>query len=472
MQNVLPENIIILAKACLEKTGKPLYVVGGSVRDFLSGFSLTSSDFDLCAPISAENFSAIAKECGFLIDAVYKHTGTVKFSYASTKTNQQTQFEYASFRSDKYIRGEHTPAEIFFTEDILLDAKRRDFTCNAIYYDITRDTFIDPLGGQKDIQKKILTTVDNANKVFGEDGLRLMRLARMAGTTGFLPDTKTMMGATQNAALIKDISPERILAELRLILAADEKYGNKNGVYTALSILDKTRVLDGIFPELTAGRGLKQRADFHDHDVLEHSLRAAGYAKKQVRLASLLHDVGKPTAYFRDGRFVNHPIVGADLCKTILTRLKAPLKETNLICDLTLWHMYDYDLATKENKLRKFIVQHYELMDDLLAVKQADFSACKDNLSPAPCIVKWNHLISQMHAEGVAFSFKELAVDGNDLMQVVQEKKFLGIALNLLLSHVAIHPEDNTKEKLLILAPRLLTQNGITENAQNTHEKL
>ena len=253
-----------------------------------------------------------------------------------------------------------------------------------------------------------------------------MRLARMAGTTGFLPDAETLAGAKHNAALIADVSPERIFAELRLILESDEKYGNKGGVYRALSLLDETRVLDGILPELTAGRGLKQRADFHDHDVLEHSLRAAAYADRHVRLASLLHDIGKPAAFFRDGKFSEHPNVGADLCLEILTRLKAPAKETNLICELTLWHMYDYDLHTKENKLRKFMVSHADILNDLLLVKQTDYSACKDDLSPAPCVVKWKELIGKMREEGAAFSLKELRVNGNDLAGVIEDKRLIG----------------------------------------------
>ena len=126
MRNILPKNIILLAEACMKETGKPLYAVGGSVRDFLAGFSLASSDFDLCAPVPADTFAEIAKKNGFRIDAEYRRTGTVKFSSFSSAQScdfaknggEKSQFEYAAFRSDKYVRGEHTPAETFFTEDI------------------------------------------------------------------------------------------------------------------------------------------------------------------------------------------------------------------------------------------------------------------------------------------------------------------------------------------------------------------
>ena len=381
----------------------------------------------------------------------------------------KVEAEYAAFRSDKYIRGEHTPAETFFTEDISLDARRRDFACNAIYYDISADSFVDLLGGIDDVNAKRLRTADAPDKVFGEDGLRLLRLARFAGTTGFTPTAETIASAKKNAALIADIAPERVFAELKLILAADEKYGNERGVYEALKILDETRVLDGIFPELTAGRNLKQRADFHDHDVLEHSLRAAAYSVRagalaggedvpapfEVRLAALLHDIGKPAAYFRDGKFSDHPNMGAEICRAALTRLKAPVKTIAFIEDLTRWHMYDYDLKTKENKLRKFIVSHYDIFAALLLVKQADYSACKDNLSPAPCVIRLKNLEAKMRAENVPFSLKELAVRGNEIAPLLPSPRYVGATLNELLLHCAMIPSDNVKERLLRLAAAL-----------------
>lgn len=469
MRDFLPKPLISLAEEVKTKTGKPLYLVGGCVRDFFAGFPLASSDFDLCAPVHAEIFTEIASSCGFRADAAYARTGTVKISTVAAKNSQRTEAEFAAFRSDKYVRGEHTPAETFFTEDILLDARRRDFACNAVYYDIFSDSFVDPLGGIGDIRSKILRTADSPDKVFGEDGLRLLRLARFAGTTGFIPTPETVASAKKNAELVADVSPERVFAELKLILTAEQKYGNDRGVYEALKLLDETRVLDKIFPELTAGRNLKQRADFHDHDVLEHSLRAAAYSVRasalfggedipssfNVRLAALLHDIGKPAAFFRDGKFSDHPNVGATICRDALTRLKAPTKTIALAEELTRYHMYDYDLKTKENKLRKFIVSHYSVFPELLLVKQADYSACKDDLSPAPCVIRMKKLEAKMRAEGAPFTLKELAVRGNEIAPLLPSPRYVGTTLESLLLHCAITPADNTKARLLRLAPAL-----------------
>ena len=117
--------------------------------------------------------------------------------------------------------------------------------------------------------------------------------------------------------------------------------------------------------------------------------------------------------------------------------------------------MYDYDLKTKENKLRRFIVEHADIADDLLLLKQADYSACKDDLSTAPCVKRWRALMDKMKGEGVPFSLKQLAVKGDEIAPLLPSPRFVGAALRALLLHVAVHPQENTKERLLYLAPKL-----------------
>ncbi len=447
MQKILPQELKKLARAC----HNPLYVVGGSVRDFLAGLTPRALDWDICSPTPAEEFAEIAKAHGLTVQAVYKNTGTVKIK------GQEGDYEYSCFRSDKYVRGTHVPVEIFFTEDIALDAKRRDFTANAVYFDIAADQFVDPLQGIPAVREKRLTTVDAAAKVFGEDGLRLMRLARQAAQIGFTPDCECLQGAKANAALLQDISPERIFYELTATLTAEQKCGVQDAPYHGLQILEDTGVLAQILPELAKGKGLSQRADFHKYDVLEHSLRAVRYMEGldnsyPLRLAALLHDVGKPLCMLRDGNAHNHPEEGERLAEEILHRLKAPKAVIRRVAWLVRWHMYDFDCKTSENKLRRFFVQNHATLGDLLKVKQADFSACTDDPSKAPTCQKWEALLTKMKAEGVPFSLKELAVDGRDIENAGIEKTRIGETLNALLNHVAVLPKDNTKERLLRLA--------------------
>lgn len=444
MQKILPKNLILLAK----RLPKPLYAVGGAVRDCIANLNPKGArDWDICAPLPAQEFAQTAEKLGFSVKSVYKNTGTVKL-----QDSEGVYYEFSSFRSDKYIRGMHTPSEIYFTDDIALDARRRDFTCNAVYYDINADKYIDILDGIPAIKQKRLTTVDNPNKVFGEDGLRLMRLARQAGTLGFTPDNDCLLGAQKNCALIHDIAPERIHAELMQILYADEKYGVKDGHYQGLKVLENTGVLKCILPELTLGKQIAQRPDYHKYDVLEHCLRAVLYAQPSVRLSALLHDIGKPYCAVNEGNVHNHAEEGERLAGEILTRLKAPNKTVFEVKTLVKWHMYDFNCQTSENKIRRFIVTHYPYIEALLALKQADFSACADGLNVAPTVEKWRRIIQKMQADNTPFTLKQLAVNGKELLTLGLAPKTLSKTLNALLLHVAVNPKDNKKERLLKLA--------------------
>ena len=448
MQFVLPQNLIRLA----QNLPSPLYVVGGSLRDFLLGISPRGGnrDWDICAPVSVDVLQKTATSLGFSVKACYKNTGTLKLASPSGE-----HCEFTSFRSDKYVRGKHTPDEVFFTSDIALDAKRRDFTANAVYYDIVNKKIVDPLDGVTAIREKRLTTVAPAEKVFGEDGLRLMRLARFAGTLGFTPDNDCLNGAKKNAFLIKDIQPERIFTELSAILCADKKYGVTFGHYHGLDILEKTGVLDYIIPELTLGRNMLQRPDFHKYDVLTHSLLSVKYAEESVRLACLLHDVGKPFCSLRDGNSYAHPNEGARIATDILTRLKAPKKVVAQTEKLVSLHMYDFNCQVSENKLRKFFIINYPYLKELMLVKQADFSACKDDVSIAHTLVKWRALLEKMQEENVPFTTKDLAVNGKDLLGAGIAPTKISTLLQRLLLHVCVNPIDNKKARLLRLALKI-----------------
>lgn len=445
LKTLIPEPLLRLAKAC----SSPLYLVGGAVRDAVADLTPLNGnrDLDICSPMPFDDFLSVATACGFAAKSVFKNTGTVKLT-----DENKNEYEYCSFRSDKYVRGTHVPVAIFFTDDIELDARRRDFTANAVYYDIKNEKIVDPLNGVTAIKEKRLTTVAPSEKVFGEDGLRLMRLARQAACLGFSPDEECLSGAKQNARLIDDISPERIFTELCQLLSADKKYGVEGGVYHGLKLLEDTGVLARIFPELTLGKNMAQRADFHKYDILEHSLRAAAYADERVRLAALLHDVGKPFCTLRDGNSYAHPKEGARLAKEILIRLKAPKKTIQRIPALIEWHMYDLDCKTSENKLRRFFVAHLDILDELLLLKQADFSACMDNFSTAPTCKRWTELLEKLQAERAPLRLKELAVTGKDILALGIAENKVSAVLNALLTHAVVNPADNEKERLSCLA--------------------
>ncbi len=447
MEQLLPQQLKALAAAC----PAPLYLVGGFVRDFLRQKVAPMPDFDLASPLSEEEFIAVAQGLGFCVLSVFRGMGTVKL-----KDGQGTGYEFTRFRTDLYERGMHAPTAVAFTTDIEVDARRRDFCANAVYYDIAAGRFVDPLGGIQDIRRGVLRTVDDANKVFGEDGLRLMRLARQTAETGFSPDEACLAGARANAALIRDIVPERVFHELDLLLHADEKGGEP---YRGLCILRESTVLAHIMPELWAGNGMPQRSDFHNYDVLEHSFRCVKYAAPAIRFAALLHDVGKPLCQLRDGNVYAHAEEGARLARDVLTRLKAPKKLIAETETLTRLHIR-LAVMTREQKLRRMSVEYAPLLPALLALFQADHSACKDDLAPSPAVVRWQALLAKMKAEGAPRTLKELKVDGNALQRAGVPPRRTGEALHALLLYAAEDGARNCEKKLLARAKKYFTDQG------------
>ncbi|MDE5943339.1 MAG: HD domain-containing protein [Clostridia bacterium] len=448
MQIPLPKNLINLANNC----DFPLYVVGGYVRDFLACLETDCHDIDLCAPVGAEEFCKKAEELGGEVKAVYKNTGTVKLALS------EEEYEFACFRTDEYIRGAHNPSSTFFTDDIALDARRRDFKCNAVYYDIKDGVLKDPLGGLADIKNKRLSTVDNPEKVFGEDGLRLMRLARFTAQTGFEPTLACLEGAKANAQLIRDISEERIFAELDGILHADKRYGNSEGQYFGLKILDEIGVLDILLPELTKGRRMTQSEQFHYYDVLEHSLRTVRYADDRIRLAALLHDVGKPYRFRQDGNFHGHEADSARIAGEILQRLKVSKKVIREVTRLCSLHMYDTRCDARESKIRKFIVRNQDIYERLVMLKQADYSACRDDMNEAPCVTKWQEIYARMKEEHVPFNLRQLNVKGDELIAAGIKKQEVGTVLASLMEDCALDGSLNKKKKLLKRAVKVYSK--------------
>ncbi len=428
-----------------------LYLVGGYVRNFLINGS-NSKDVDLSSPTPENLVEKAVKELGGVVLSTYPRTGTVLFALDGQK------YEYTRFRKDGYSAGGvHTPERVEFTEEILQDALRRDFKCNAVYYDILKEEIVDPLDGVNDIKNKVLDTVKNPDEVFSHDGLRLLRLARFCGELGFMPTEKVINGASKNASNIQDISKERIWCEIKSILQSDGKYpfSDKAGHYKGLKILADTGVLDFIIPELTKGRGMEQRKDYHKYDVLNHTLKCVLYADESIRIPALLHDVGKPYQFENTGKYHGHDLVGSKIAKSVLTRLKADKNTVDLTVKLTKYHMLDMDCKMKESKVKNFILGNLDIFESLLLLKQADYSACKDMQNECKTVTRWKKIYSQMVENKVPFSIKDLTVNATDLIKMGFHGEEIGKALKKLLEICQQKPHLNEKNWLLDRAKRL-----------------
>ncbi|MDE5617943.1 MAG: CCA tRNA nucleotidyltransferase, partial [Clostridia bacterium] len=236
---------------------KPLYAVGGCVRDKIMGRS--GGDIDLTSACRPEEIMPFVKQAGMTCKQGSLRLGTVLIKGKGC-------YEYTSFRVDSYPAGSgvHRPDAVRFTDDMSEDARRRDFTVNAIYLNIANGKITDLLGGEADIENKILRTVDDPYRVLGEDGLRIMRLYRFVSTLGFDVEENTAKAAKELSGRLKDIAPERIREELIKTLHGD--YAGK-----ALYGLMDSGALNVIMPELALNYGVRQKPQYHEYDVFGHT---------------------------------------------------------------------------------------------------------------------------------------------------------------------------------------------------------
>ena len=434
-----------------EKAGFNAYLVGGAVRDIF--LHKTASDWDVTTNATPQDVMNLFKT---VIPTGFEH-GTVTVHFKGV------EIEVTTFRTESgYSDGRH-PDSINYAATIEEDLARRDFTINAIAADLKDGKIVDPFGGRHDLKKKILKTVGNAHERFMEDGLRPVRCIRFASKLNFSIENKTFSELfdkeIQNK--IASISVERFRDEFEKILSSAKPS-------VGLKLLEQTGIMAIFIPELLAGRGCLQSDErgFHDFDVLDHLFYACDgtpVQKLNVRLAALFHDIGKPAAKkLIDGNitFYNHEKISAELTKQILTRLKFPNAVIEDVCHLINEHMFNYESNWTVPAVRRFIIRvGQEHLDDLFDLRLADMygmhnQAIDYKFSAAiTLLVELKDRIAQELTKQNALSLKDLAINGNDLIEAGFEKgKKLGVILNHLLDCVIEDPGMNNKEKLLEVA--------------------
>ena len=329
--------------------GHELYLVGGTVRDTLREGASTG-DLDLATSARPEQTEQLLRG---RVDRIWL-TGA-RFGTVSAAKGDQT-FEITTFRSDRYQRGSRHP-EVSFGDDIETDLSRRDFTCNAMAVDLIERRFIDPFGGLADLRRGLLRTPLAAETSFGDDPLRMVRLARFAAVLDADVDEEARKAATAMAAELATISRERIRDELNKLIVG-------RAVARGLDLLCETGLADEFLPELPALR--MQRDPAHHHkDVYRHTLAVVSRCPPDdliLRLAGLLHDIGKPaTRRFAPGgkvTFHHHEVVGARMARARLTALRYPKRMIDQISDLVLLHLrfHGYrDQGWTDSAVRRYV---------------------------------------------------------------------------------------------------------------------
>ena len=434
----------------LGSNGHAAYLVGGGVRDALLGRHV--DDWDVATDARPDRIVQL-----FPRGRYENRFGTVT---VPTSDASAPGVEVTTFRRDHQYADHRRPDKVTFTDSLDEDLSRRDFTVNAIAWGrgIGEDEpgWADPTGGLADLRAGRLRAVGAPEQRFDEDALRLLRAARLAAQLGFSIEPRTRAAMTSTAGTVRWVSNERIGLELRKIVRSDPPS-------TGFAILAETRVLDHALPELAAQRAIPQ-AKVTGDDLWGHCLAtldaaaAVDPANERLRLAALLHDVGKPPT-FADGRFIGHDEVGARMADELLSRLAFPRREVEPIAALVRHHMFSYESRWTGAAVRRFIRRvGRDLVDDLIKLRRAD------NIGSGlpPDAGRLDELAARVAAElaaGAPLTLSELAVDGHDLVNELglAPGPRIGELLERLLGSVIADPSRNRREILLAEAREWLS---------------
>ena len=435
----LPKHVKYIIET-LEQNGYEAYAVGGCVRDSILGRE--PNDWDITT--SADPYE-VKKLFSHTIDTGLQH-GTV------TIMLEHVGYEVTTYRIDGDYEDSRHPKEVTFTKSLEEDLKRRDFTVNAMAYN-DRDGLIDLFQGMDDIQKKVIRCVGNAEERFTEDALRIMRAVRFSAQFGYEIEPETRKAIVKLAPNLKNISAERIREELIKLLVSDHP--------DYIRIAYETGITAQILPELDVCMETKQNTPHHRYTVGEHIIHSLTYVPgdKVLRLAMLMHDIGKPYCITTDetGRdhFKGHAEKSAEMAAVIMHRLKFDNDTLNRVKRLAKYHDWAISLSppVKKATVRSMISKIGEdLFPDLFTIGDADLLAQSDYFKVEK--EEKQQLLKEMYREiieqGDCLSIKNLAVSGNDLIEHgMKPGKELGQVLQKMLEDVLKHPSSNNKEYLL-----------------------
>ncbi|MGI6297300.1 MAG: CCA tRNA nucleotidyltransferase [Minisyncoccales bacterium] len=437
----MPQYVLIGLNS-LKTAGFSAFVVGGAVRDHLLG--KTPQDWDIATNAKPEEIIKVFDALN--MKTLYENEfGTV------TIFIQGKALEITTFRVEGNYTDKRHPELIKWTDKIEEDLKRRDFTVNAM---AMSDDYkvLDLFDGKRDLKAKIIKTVNSPDQRFEEDALRMIRAIRFACELGaeWKIDKETFKSIQKNKSLLKEVSNERIRDEfIKIIMSKEAKKG--------ILLLKETGLLCYIVPELELGYGCLQNKH-HIYDVFEHNLESLDFGARKgfnmyVRLAALLHDIGKPKTKVGTGEeatFYNHEIVGAHMTQKILERLKFPKKDIEKIVNLVRYHLFYYNVdEVTESSVRRLVKNvGLENMDDLIKLRMCDRIGSGCPKAEPYKLRHLQYLIEKVSKDPI--SVKMLKVNGKDVMDILEIKPSykIGFILDILLAEVLEDPGKNKKEYL------------------------
>ena len=420
----------------LQDNGYEAYVVGGCVRDSLLG--LQPKDWDICTSATPEQVKDILPNR--TIDTGLKH-GTI------TVVTDDGHYEVTTYRVDGNYSDNRHPDKVTFVTHLSDDLARRDFTINAMAYNDV-DGIVDKFGGIGDIASKQISCVGNPDDRFSEDALRILRAMRFASVYGFSIQQGTKKSIHLNKGKLSNIAYERIQAELIKILCG------KNVLQILLEFSD---VISQIIPEIKPCVGFDQNNKYHQYTIYDHIAHAVSNYQGNdisVKVALLLHDIGKPLCYTEDhngGHFHGHAVPGRDLAEAILNRLKFDNKTKTEVLELVLYHdsVIEPTIKTVKRWLNRIGESRFR---QLIEVKKADAKAHKvgtyeKHLVQYDILLK---IIDEVVASEQCFKISDLAISGHDIIQLgIPEGVLIGKILRDVLNKVINDELKNDKNELI-----------------------
>jgi tRNA nucleotidyltransferase (CCA-adding enzyme) len=456
----------------LSRAGFENYLVGGCVRDLVLG--RIPKDWDLTTNAAPEQ-----------IVALFPHTfyenefGTVGVVNDETADETLKIIEVTPYRLESGYSDARHPDKVEWGRKLEDDLARRDFTINAIAYDIEKEELIDVYDGLKDINDKTIRTVGKPEERFGEDALRMLRALRLSSELNFALAHETQSAIGENSQLLDHISKERVRDEfVKIIMSSNPAI--------ALDMAARLGILDYVSPEFVKGIGVEQNKA-HAYTVWEHLLRSLNHAAAKnfplhVRLAALFHDIAKPhTKRMKDGQatFYGHEVVGARIVKKALEELHFPKEIVEKVYKLVRWHMFFSDTEQITKSAVRRIVRNVspELIWDLMNTRASDRIGTGRPKETPYRLRKYKSMIEEVMRDPI--SVKQLKVKGEDVMKLTDTTggPHIGFILEILLSEVLENPEKNNQEylekkvkELGALSPKELSEKGRAARESNQGE--
>ena len=434
MKIELPQKVTMIIQN-LQLHGYEAYAVGGCVRDSI--LARRPEDWDITTSARPDE---IKKLFNRTVDTGIEH-GTV------TVLIGKDSYEVTTYRIDGAYEDSRHPKEVRFTRSLKEDLRRRDFTINAMAYN-DEVRLVDIFGGMQDLNHHLIRCVGDPKERFSEDALRILRAVRFSSQLNFPIESKTAEAVKELAPTLKNISAERIQAELVKLLVSPHPERIRDAYELGI-----TKV---ILPEWDNMEGVEQNTPHHRYDVAEHTIHALKNVKRDkiLRLTMLFHDMGKPEMKTTDekGRdhFKGHALVSEEIARKVMRRLKFDNDTVKKVTRLVCYHDYRAE-ATPKNVRRAMNRIGVELFPYYLAVRMADAKAQSSyrRREKVENIIEMRRLYQKALLNGECVTLRQLAVSGRDLMELgMRPGREIGSMLSELLEYVIDDPERNKKEIL------------------------